>query len=385
MGNNQTRTAGAKPAKSKGKDALLAPHGDATASQQAASGQRLASGSKNASRSGSHLPSQGSTGGRSPRDRSPAREPPTRAAAQAAAQAAADACSSHPFHAPLDHFREEERPLHDLAASTNFDMATLRKLLVVFEEIAASDADDGLIDSAELTEAMGLRDASALLARALFRLFERTHNKQIDFPNWVRTLSALAPQAALEDKIRFSFQLYDLNNDGKIEMSELRAMLEAAVKDENVLHLSEEDLREWCDYTLRAVDADGNGHVDYQEYRACVAASPRFLRTFTLDIAALVAGVHFKKRKSAEKMSSQEAGQRLLWFRARQRVHGSADGSSSGESSGHSKDGSERGGRYLADLRGNVCESMYAKLTLSLSRSVDACHRRRVERGNKEL
>lgn len=162
--------------------------------------------------------------------------------------------NSHPFHAPLDHVREEERPLHELSATTHFDVATLRKLQVIFTDIAESDVDDGIIDGNELTDAMGLK-SSCLLARTIFRIFDITHQKKIDFAQWVRTISALSVRASLEEKIRFSFLLYDLNGDGSIDVEELRAMLEAAVKDENVLHLSDAEVREWCDHTLSQVCA----------------------------------------------------------------------------------------------------------------------------------
>jgi hypothetical protein len=73
---------------------------------------------------------------------------------------------SHPFHAPLDYLRDEERPLQELSASTHFDVPTLRKLQVIFTDIAESDVDDGIIDGNELTDAMGLK-SSCLLARTI--------------------------------------------------------------------------------------------------------------------------------------------------------------------------------------------------------------------------
>jgi len=244
---------------------------------------------------------------------------------------------THPFHAPLDHLREEERPLHELSEKTHFDVPTLRKLQSIFHEIASSATRDGMIDPQELTEAMGLKEHT-LLARTIFRLFDITHAKQIDFEHWVRTISALSPQAAMEEKIRFSFSLYDLNGDGLIDVEELRAMLEAAVKEENVLNLSDEQVRELCAHTLREVDHDGNGTVDYSEYKSTVQHSVKFLESFTLDIDALCAGfeVFGAKRKAGERLTASEMDQRLHWFRARQRQHSlSSQQSSAGEDGGN--------------------------------------------------
>lgn len=261
--------------------------------------------------------------------------PPAVAAAAPAADPEFDA-HSHPFHAPLDHVREEERPLQDLARVTHFDMVTLRKLQVIFTDIAESDVDDGIIDGNELTDAMGLK-SSCLLARTIFRIFDIGQNKQIDFGQWVKTISALSADASLEEKIKFSFGLYDLNGDGSIDVEELRAMLEAAVKDENVLNLSDAEVSEWCAHTLSLVDRDGNGKVDYEEYRSMVRNSTKFLESFTLDITALTKSFKFKsKANSAEKLTAGEMDQRLHWFRARQRQYSSR----SSKDAGGNEDGS---------------------------------------------
>ena len=254
--------------------------------------------------------------------------PPPATAAAPAADPEFDA-HSHPFHAPLDHVREEERPLQDLARVTHFDMVTLRKLQIIFTDIAESDVDDGIIDGNELTDAMGLK-SSCLLARTIFRIFDIGQNKKIDFGQWVKTISALSADASLEEKIKFSFGLYDLNGDGSIDVEELRAMLEAAVKDENVLNLSDAEVSDWCAHTLSLVDRDGNGKVDYEEYRSMVRNSTKFLESFTLDITALTKSFKFKSKNSTEKLTAGEMDQRLHWFRARQRQYSSRSSKDTG-------------------------------------------------------
>jgi serine/threonine-protein phosphatase 2B regulatory subunit len=126
---------------------------------------------------------------------------------------------------------------------------------------------------------MGLR-SSCLLARTIFKIFDVTETKKINFRTWVTTLSALSENASLEEKIRFSFGLYDLNGDGKIDIDELRSLLQAAIH-ENVVHISEDEVKQWCDFTLSQVDKDGNGTVEFPEYREMVTYNQHFL--FSLD------------------------------------------------------------------------------------------------------
>lgn len=244
--------------------------------------------------------------------------------------------ATNPFLAPLDEFREEERPYQHLASITHFDIPTLRTLHRIFTEISQSSIDDGIIDIAEMTAAMQL-DQNCLLARAIFKIFDVTQTKRVNFRTWVTTLSALSPLAAPEEKIKFSFNLYDLNGDGMIDVSELRQLLVAAVK-ENVLTLTDSEVEAICDETLKNVDIDGNGRVDYSEYSNVVSKSRRFTDSFTLDITKVWGS--FRKNRAiataagsasipeatnvqltAARMSSEEEAEKMRIWRRRKKEH----------------------------------------------------------------
>jgi len=123
-----------------------------------------------------------------------------------------------------------------------------------------------------------LKTTSAL-AQTLFRLFDVTQTKRINFRTWVTTLSALSREASLDDKIKFSFALYDINNDGVIEKAELHSLLIAAVR-ENVVSLTATQVEEIVAHTLANVDRDKNGTVDYQEYEKMVRDSPKIIEAY---------------------------------------------------------------------------------------------------------
>ena len=250
---------------------------------------------------------------------SPTKPLGTSPTAAAAAPTPFTADSANPFLAPLDHIREEERPYHHLASISHFDVATVRRLHTLFNNISASHTDDGIIDAHELTEAMGL-DADCLLARAIFRIFDRTQTKRINFRTWVTALSALSQRASVDEKIRFSFSLYDLNDDGAIDIGELRTLLQAAVR-ENVLDVTEAEARQICDHTLRAVDRDGNGRVEYEEYRAVVMSSSRFVDSFTVDVPALLESFRWKRSE----VSEEEARAKAHRFQRREKQKGGGE------------------------------------------------------------
>lgn len=243
----------------------------------------------------------------------PTNQPSAQITAQAASPAEFIADGANPFCGPLDHIRDEERPLLALADSSHFDLPTLRKLQEIFNDISESGTDDGVIDAAELTQAMGL-DRDCLLARALFRIFDLTKTRRINFRTWVTTLSALSQKASMDEKIRFSFSLYDMNDDGMIDLNELRTLLAAAVR-ENVLSLSELEVQAVCDHTLRHVDKDHNGTVDFNEYRQVVCKSRRFVESFTMDIPRMLQSFRVDKRLT----DSEAARKQELWVKRQEK------------------------------------------------------------------
>ncbi len=224
--------------------------------------------------------------------------------------------------------RQTDSHLNALAKTTHFSLNILRQLEVLFHLISGSQVQDEMIDREELSDALGLHSDS-LLARTIFRLFDVTQSAKINFRTWVITLSSLSPMATPEEKVKFSFSLYDLNGDGAIEKEELKSLLEAAVK-ETLSDLSDNEVRELCEETLKSVDKDGNGLVDYEEYRQMVLNSGQFLESFSIDVERLLSALQRQGSRIGVAMNILQdpaAREKEEMFRARKTkktVHSSA-------------------------------------------------------------
>jgi len=155
---------------------------------------------------------------------------------------------------------------------------------------------------------MGLKSNSPLTGTIL-RLFDVTQTKQINFRTWVTTLASISTESSLDERIKFSFSLYDQNNDGRIDKTELKDLLIAAVR-ENVISLRSEEIEDIVNHTLEKCDKDKNGTVEYSEYRDMVLQSPKFLEAFTIDVAQLCDTYRGLKYKHSLHLREEEAKKR---------------------------------------------------------------------------
>ena len=98
-------------------------------------------------------------------------------------------------------------------------------------------------------------------------------------------MSILCTKGTLEEKLRFSFQIYDVDGDGTIDKSELASMLKASLMDS--FHLSDEQINELVEATFKEVDVNGDGHISFEEYSAMVQKHPQIIKNMNINIDSL--------------------------------------------------------------------------------------------------
>ena len=98
----------------------------------------------------------------------------------------------------------------------------------------------------------------------IFRVVDKNDDNQISFPEYIACLSILSNKAPKEEKLKFSFEIYDFDGDGFISSTDLRAVMAATLREHNIV-ITRGDIDFVVQKTMAEVNPKSENMISYEE------------------------------------------------------------------------------------------------------------------------
>ena len=153
----------------------------------------------------------------------------------------------------------DDAELKTLSVRTGYSEETIKAMHSKFAKLDRSDK--GYVAVEDLAQLLDFKTSD--LHRLLSQHLTSGLGDQIDFKRLVHVLSAFHNNQQ-DQKLRFLFDLCDKNKTGKLTASELVEAFRLI----KVEHVAEGDLHEIAVQTVKFADHDGDGGLNFDEFRS---------------------------------------------------------------------------------------------------------------------
>ncbi|XP_011795944.1 PREDICTED: NADPH oxidase 5 [Colobus angolensis palliatus] len=159
--------------------------------------------------------------------------------------------------------------------SAKEDARWLRWVTQQFKTIAG---EDGEISLQEFKSALHVKES--FFAERFFALFDSDRSGTITLQELQEALALLIHGSPM-DKLKFLFQVYDIDGSGSIDPDELRTVLQSCLR-ESAISLPNEKLDQLTLALFESADKDGNGAITFEELRDELQRFPGVMENLTI-------------------------------------------------------------------------------------------------------
>lgn len=161
----------------------------------------------------------------------------------------------------------QEQDIRDIQAETGFLPSQIERLYSRFTSL--DKGDSGTLSREDFLRIPELA-INPLGDRIVHAFFKESEDDHVNFRQFVRVLAHFRPIKktqdnklnAREEKLRFAFKMYDLDDDERISREELLAVLHMMVGE----NISDDQLNSIAERTILEADRDGDQMISFEEF-----------------------------------------------------------------------------------------------------------------------
>lgn len=113
----------------------------------------------------------------------------------------------------------------------------------------------------------------------VFRAFDKDNDSYISVTEWIEGLSVFL-RGTLDEKIKYCFEVYDLNSDGYISREEMFHMLKNSLLKQPTEEDPDEGIKDLVEITLKKMDHDHDSKLSYTDFEKAVLEENLLLEAF---------------------------------------------------------------------------------------------------------
>eukprot|EP00029_Vermamoeba_vermiformis_P011509 TRINITY_DN6342_c0_g1_i1.p1 TRINITY_DN6342_c0_g1~~TRINITY_DN6342_c0_g1_i1.p1 ORF type:complete len:183 (+),score=79.34 TRINITY_DN6342_c0_g1_i1:84-632(+) len=146
---------------------------------------------------------------------------------------------------------------------SNFSEKELKRLHRRFKKLDKDSSGTLTID-----EFMSIPELAVnpLLERVI-SIFDTNKDNEVEFKEFISALSIFSDKGNKEGKLKFAFQVYDIDGDGFISNGELFQVLKMMVGS----NLNDVQLQQIVDKTILEGDQDKDGRISFEEFKRMIS------------------------------------------------------------------------------------------------------------------
>uniref|UniRef100_A0A3Q3K411 EF-hand domain-containing protein n=2 Tax=Monopterus albus TaxID=43700 RepID=A0A3Q3K411_MONAL len=118
-----------------------------------------------------------------------------------------------------------------------------------------------------------------MILDGVFRTFDKDNDSFVSMKEWIEGLSVFL-RGTLDEKIKYCFHVYDLNNDNYISRDEMFHMLKNSLIRQPTEEDPDEGIKDLVEITLKKMDHDHDGRLSLADFEKAVREENLLLEAF---------------------------------------------------------------------------------------------------------